>query len=288
MLLFTSTTNLLSEDEGGAIEVPVTFRSDGSLIQGLFFTAKATEPSPTAILLQGFPGGEGDVFGLGHALSSAGINVFTFNWQGTWKSEGIILPEYSLRDVINALSFLKTAEMIQKFKIDTIQISIIGYSYGGGFAVLGSLHDPNVKKVATIAGGDLSVIANMIEQSEDFRKAHQAMMDECMSDPVVARGLGGKATHEIMIEHRDEYNLIKHAKELSEKDILMIGGWKDQAIRIEDHILPLYRALQENNARKVKIRIFDCTHSFTEVRDELGDTIIAWLKTEEQSPLKEP
>lgn len=280
MILSLSTANLFSKGANTTTPIPTTFISDGARIQGIFFAAKATKPSPTAILLQGFPGGEGDVFGLGRALSSAGINALTFNWRGTWKSEGIILPESSLRDVINALSFLKTAEMIQKFKIDTTQISIIGYSYGGGFAVLGSLHDPNVKKVATIAGGDLSVTANMIEQSEDFRKAHQAMMDECMSDPAVARGLGGMASHERLLEQREEYNLVKHAKELSGKDILMIGGWQDQAIRIEDHILPLYRALQENKAGILKIRIFDCDHSFTDVRDELADAIIEWLKTE--------
>jgi len=281
MILFFSTTHVFSEGADATTPIPTTFISDGARIHGIFFTANATKPSPTVILLQGFPGGEGDVFGLGQALSSAGINALTFNWQGTYKSEGIFLPDASLRDVANAISFLKTPEMIQKFHIDTAKIVPIGYSYGGGFALLGSLHDPSIRKVATIAGGDLSVVANMIEQSEDFRKAHQVMMDECFSDPAVARGLGGKASHEWLLEHRDEYNLVKHAKELSEKDILMIGGWKDQEIRIEDHILQLYRVLQDNKASKLKITIFDCGHSFTDVRDELADTIIEWLKTEE-------
>lgn len=282
MILFLSVTSAFSEGAEGAIGIPITFVSDGSLIHGTFFHANVLNPSPTAILLQGFPGGGSDVFGLGQALSSAGINALTFNWQGTWKSEGTFMPDASLRDVTNAISFVKTSEVIEKFHVDTTKIVLIGTSYGGGFALLGSLHDPSITKVATIAGGDLSIVANMIEQSDDFRMSHRKMMDECFSDPAVARGLGGAESHKWLLENREEYDLVKRAKELSEKEILLIGGWQDQAIRIEDHLLPLFRALQENKAKKLKAMIFDCGHSFAGVRDQLADSIIGWLTTDRQ------
>jgi pimeloyl-ACP methyl ester carboxylesterase len=176
--------------------IPITFKSRGAKIKGRFFPTTGPGSCPTVILLHGFPRNEEDLFGLGQEMSEKGINVFTFNYSGTWESEGVFTPKTSLQDVESAISFLKSSEMVQKFKIDTTNISIIGYSYGGGFALLGSLTDPKVRKVVSIAGGDLSVLARMIEQNEEYRKFHEAFLDEYMSDSTVTRGLGGRTTHE--------------------------------------------------------------------------------------------
>jgi len=258
--------------------VPTTFISDVFKVKGLFFAANGIGPFPTVILLQGFPGGEGDLFGLGERMSAQGINAFAFNYRGTWESEGLWTPETSLGDVKSAISFLKSGKMIRSFSIDTSDISIVGYSYGGGLALLGSLGDPNVRRVVSIAGGDLNVVARLIEESEEYRKSHQAFLDECMADSTVARGLGGKASHKWLLRHRDDYDLVRHSKELASKAILLIGGWQDQAIPIEDHILPLYRALQKHGAKNLKIVAFDSNHLFENVKDELAELIITWIK----------
>ena len=36
----------------------------------------------------------------------------------------------------------------------------------------------------------------------------------------------------------DKYDLVKHAGNLSEKSLLIIGGWNDQASTLEGHVLP--------------------------------------------------
>lgn len=38
--------------------------------------------------LHGFPGSESDAFGIGDKLAQSGINSLTFNYSGTYKSEG--------------------------------------------------------------------------------------------------------------------------------------------------------------------------------------------------------
>jgi surfactin synthase thioesterase subunit len=76
----------------------------------------------------------------------------------------------------------------------------------------------------------------------------------------------------------DKYDLVKHAEALSNKDILIIGGWRDQENTVEHHILPLYRALQRHEAKQVQIEIFDTDHSFTNVSGQLADRIVSWLK----------
>jgi dienelactone hydrolase len=258
--------------------MPVAFTSDSSKLVGRFFPAKGAGPFPTVILLQGFLGGEGDIFGLGQRLCKGGINAFTFNYRGTWQSEGLWLPSTSLEDLKSAISFLKSPQIAESFSIDTAQLSIIGYSYGGGMALLGSLFDPAVRKVVSIAGGDLNVVAGLIEKNPEFKKEHQQFLDNCMADSSMVRGLGGKASHEWLLKNRNDYDIIKHAKELSDKSIFLIGGWRDQAIRVEDHILPLFRALQECGARNLKIEVFDTDHSFEGYRDLLGDYIVDWIK----------
>jgi surfactin synthase thioesterase subunit len=76
----------------------------------------------------------------------------------------------------------------------------------------------------------------------------------------------------------DKYDLVKHAEALSNKDILIIGGWRDQENTVEHHILPLFRALQRHEAKEVQIEIFDADHSFTNVRSQLAGRIVSWLK----------
>ena len=258
--------------------IPIEFRSNGFKISGMFFPSKGQGPFPTVILLHGYPGGEGDLFGLGKRLNQNSINAFTFNYRGTWKSEGIYLPKTSLEDVVESIQFIKSQQMVDRFAIDTSNISIVGYSYGGGFALLGSISDTSVKKVVSIAGGDLSIIARMIEQDDEFRKNHQAFLDRFMSDSTISRGLGGKASHEWLLKYKNDYNLLIHSKELSQKSILFLGGWRDKAILLEDHILPLYRSLQEYNSSTIKIEVFDSDHSFKNVREEIADLIVSWIK----------
>jgi hypothetical protein len=72
--------------------------------------------------------------------------------------------------------------------------------------------------------------------------------------------------------------LVKHAEALSYKDVLIIGGWRDQESTVEHHILPIYRALQRHGAKQVQIEIFDADHSLANLRSQLADRIVSWLK----------
>lgn len=260
--------------------VSLNFQSNGFRISGLFFPTHGIGPFPTVILLHGYPGGEGDLFGLGRKMTEHSINAYVFNYRGTWRSEGIYLPSTSLEDVEEAIRFLKSPDVASKFLIDTANISLIGYSYGGGFAFLGSISDSSIRKVASIAGGDLSVIAKMIENSADFRKFHQAYLDRFMSDSTISRGYGGKVSHDLLLKHQDEYSLVRYSEFIAQKSVFLIGGWQDQSIQLEKHILPLYRALQRNDAKNLKIHVFDTDHSFKNVRDELSDLLINWVKSD--------
>ena len=73
--------------------ISFTFKSGSSNVYGRFFKTSSNQPVPTIIMLQGFPGREDDLFGLGNVLRKEGFNSITFNYRGSWKSEGIFSPE---------------------------------------------------------------------------------------------------------------------------------------------------------------------------------------------------
>jgi dipeptidyl aminopeptidase/acylaminoacyl peptidase len=231
---------------------------------------------PTVILCHGFPGNDGDVFGLGERLTEEGFNAFAFNYRGSWGSGGQFTNPNCLEDVVSAIRYVKSDFAIEGFSVDPSRIALIGYSFGGGMALLGSLSDASVGRVVDIAGGNLGEVRRMMKQSDEFRRAIEKSIEEGASNP------GFRANPKEMITellaNLDKYDLVKHADGLSSKDILIIGGWRDQEADIEHHILPLIRALQRHGAKQVQIEIFDSDHSFTNVRSQLADRIVSWLK----------
>ena len=257
--------------------IPVVFESNDANIRGLFYKASGVGPLPTVTLCHGFPGNNSDVLGLGERLVKEGFNALGFNYRGTWGSEELLTNANSLEDVISAIRYVKSSFAVREYGVDPSSITVIGYSFGGGMALLGSLNDPAVRRVVYIAGGNLSEVGRMMQQSDEFRLTILKAVDQGISDS----GFSSPPAEELFAEvfaDMDKYDLVKHAEALSHKDILIIGGWHDQENTIEHHILPLFRALQKHGAKQVQIEIFDADHSFTNVKSQLADRIVSWLK----------
>jgi hypothetical protein len=75
------------------------------------------------------------------------------------------------------------------------------------------------------------------------------------------------------------YDLKKCAPLLASKDILLIGGWDDKQTTMEVFILPLYRALQNEDAKSIRLVAFQDDHFFKDSRLLLAETVIDWLKS---------
>jgi len=256
--------------------VPLTFESKGANIHAILYRAPGVRPLPTVILCHGFPGNDGDVFGLGERLAEEGFNALAFNYRGSWGSGGVFKDTNSLEDVVSAIRYVKSSFVVKEFNVDPSRIALIGYSYGGGMALLGSLSDASVKRVVNLAGGNLGEAGRMMRQSDEFRRAIEKSIEEGASSAGLR--VNPKEIIAELLADLDKYDLVKHADGLSSKDILIIGGWRDQEADIEHHILPLFRALQRHGANQVRIEIFDSDHSFTNVRNQLADRIVSWLR----------
>ena len=81
-----------------------------------------------------------------------------------------------------------------------------------------------------------------------------------------------------IIELNPTYDLRYCAPLLAKKNILLIGGWEDVNVTIDDQLLPLYRAIKNEKNENVEFIVYHTNHSFSNVRDKLAEDIIKWLK----------
>lgn len=262
------------------IPTDITFQRESVTLHGKFYPANEVTNSPTLLILQGFPGGEYDVLGLGKRLSVSGINVMTFNYSGTHKSEGLLSFKNCQADIAAAMDFLRSPQHIERFKIDTSNIFLGGYSYGGGMAMTYAVQHPETDKVISVAGNDWG------EHFEDYVKipalktAIDGMVRNTESTGIV-RFEKGERPAELLADGTGKLQpalyIKRNAAKLSAKNILLIAGWDDEGVVLERYTLPIYRALQSENAKEVKIVAFQDDHSFRKSRTELASTIARWI-----------
>jgi uncharacterized protein len=257
--------------------VQITFDSEGSRVEGWFFPAKGPGPFPTAILLHGFPVEGQSPLDLGPALMRSGINALVFNYRGTGGSEGVYLPIASIADVHSALYYLKSRAVNRRFAVDLTRIALVGFSYGGGIALMSAFAEHQVQKVGSIAGAYLCGIARRTAYDDRYKEFFLNFLREEINTSGT-RSPGAEACISQILERFDGYDPVKNVKALVTKDILILGGWRDPYSTLEDHILPVFRALQSSGAEKLHIEILDSDHSFNTVRDDLSQIIIAWIK----------
>jgi len=280
LLVIHSYSDLIGQNTASN-PIEIHFTDNGNQTHGWFYKAIGNGPFSTVILLHGSIGRDGDIFNLGENLSKEGFNVMTFNYPGTWKSEGNKTDESALVSVQSAINFAKSEYSVQSFEVDTSDIVLLGYSYGGGMALLGSVFDSTIKKVITVALGDLSLTAEQLERNTSARNSFEQKVDGVLSNPSVARGTSGKEYVELLLKNRDKYNLKKYSEELAQKKLLFLVGWLDNFKKIENDVIPLYRELQSKGATNIDIVSFKTDHRFLNVQTELTDTIINWLRKKE-------
>jgi len=255
---------------------PVDLISNGNKLYAQIYLSNSNNYSPTLIMMHGFPGGQGDPLGLGESLSAKGINVLVFNYQGTWSSEGSFSFESSLEDAGNAIKFLKKENNIEDFNIDTSNIVLGGYSYGGAMALIAAIYNPEILRVISVAGPDESVFGRKIIADQNFGNVFKQMLQDSFYPDGPIKG-DFEAQMNFWLSNLKRYDLVLNADSLESRGILLIGGWYDMDVMVEEHLIPFYRRLQQLNTKNLDIITFNTDHSFNKVREELSEEIFRWI-----------
>jgi pimeloyl-ACP methyl ester carboxylesterase len=145
----------LIPDAAGAVQVdaqypavtrPVAIPSGTARMNGVLFLAQGLGPHPNAVILHGFPGSTKNE-DLAYAIRRAGWNVLTFQYRGSWGSEGEFSYSGALDDVSAAIAFLEGPNGPGGRGL-SYQVVLIGHSFGGWAALMTAASHSKVRAVA--------------------------------------------------------------------------------------------------------------------------------------------
>jgi len=136
--------------------------------------------------------------------------------------------------------------------------------------------DTSVRRVISIAGNDFGEFVRELQRSAAFAEGFRRMLWSTREPAGPAR-FDVEAGLKEFVDRQDVYGLRENAANLADRSILLIGGWEDEQITIEQFILPLYRALRGAGAAKVTFLVYHTDHDFSNVRQRLASDIAGWL-----------
>ena len=259
----------------------IKIERNGITLDGKIFPVDGQGPFPTVLLLHGFPGNESDVLGIGKKLQDAGIVSLTFNYSGTYRSEGEYSMEKTPLDIEAAFKFLVSPSSINTYKLDTTNITLGGYSYGGGMSLTYATRKPEIKKIFSIAGTDHGEFFRQYFGNEEFASFIDGMFEQLKAPNGPVKFETGKmpkdTTPELIAQADSTIDLRKSVPLLLDRQILLIAGIDDPVVTMESHMLPLYRTFQAQKA-SIKFVTVQDDHSFQRSRDVIAKTLINWIK----------
>ena len=263
-----------------SLPLSIDLLSNGNILKAQVYPANNGILSPAVILLHGFPGNNNSPFGLAETLQKSGITILVFNYQGTFDSEGLFNFDNCQNDIGVALSFLKQEGNIERFSIDTSRIVICGYSLGGAMALTTATHNTEIRNIISIAGGnDQAIYLNKMSLYPAYRAGFEQRIVSTYTPkgPIKGDSMYIHDYFDTIIPEADSYDLLKNAEKLKELKVLFLVGWQDNEIPMEEYILPIYRKLKSQNPEIVYIKAFNTDHTFSNVRDELANSIAEWV-----------
>jgi uncharacterized protein len=277
--IFISGNSLLLFSQSNPVNIDL--RNNGIKLDAKLYLVNEVSSSPALILLHGFPGNANSPYGLAEKIIKNGINVLVFNYEGSFKSEGIFSWENCMADAGAAVSFLKQKATIDKFQIDTSRIYVCGCSLGAAFALSAAVHNSEIRKlIAVVGGNDLSIYLQKIKRDPAFRTVFEKRIASAgiPNGPIKGDSAYFHNYFDHIISNYEYFDLIINAEKLKNKEIFFITGWLDTTVPMEEFIIPTYRHLKNIYPESVSIKAFESDHTFTNKREELATAISEWIK----------
>jgi uncharacterized protein len=250
----------------------VLFESHGVKLNGVMYVPPGADPHPTILLLHGFPGHENNV-DLAQIFRRAGYTVMVFHYRGAWGSEGDFTFSHVLEDTESALHFLRDSQTIQHFNIDPENIIVVGHSMGG-WAALHMAGKGLVNRVASIAGVNIGVWGETVDDSDE---AKRYSMDYFEANLSPLSGATAEALVNELVQYMDDFDTMRLANTLSQLDVLLVAGERDDGVPVSLHHTPLVYMLERKNAENLTHIVLDADHVFSNKRLTLARTLLDWL-----------
>jgi len=226
------------------------------------------QPTQSVVLVPGWGGGPHDVLGLAEFLSSRGVPVVVLTPRGWHAAGGASTFANALDDIGSAVKWARS-----KFENDVV---LGGHSWGGGMALAYAARDTSIQRTFSIAGTDHGQFIRQYQADPTFA----AMVDQILTEtsaPVGPIRFDVEYGLQEMANGQSIYGLVENADRLAGRSILLIGGWEDMNVTVDETLLPLYRALGAAGAAGVTFHVYHDNHAFLDVRPQLQHAILEWM-----------
>lgn len=222
-----------------------SFRSGGIEIPAFLQRSDDVAPRAVVINVHGNPGGKIRAeSSLATLLEKQGIATFWFNYRGIWGNLGTYSVSNGVGDARAAIEFLKSTEAKQRFGLGDSPIILHGYSMGSAIAVLGAAGNDSVAGVVAVAPCDHGYFGR---ERVDPQSRIKQFLDEAAEGLFGPNGPvpgGGPAFMGDLVANHQSYGFPRNASSLQKTALLFFPALDDETCPIEDHFLPLYRALR--------------------------------------------
>jgi len=254
--------SFISEDEqpdslspAGIIELQIP--SSGSNIYGFCYTANGKRLHPTVIFAHGMPGNERNL-DLAQNLRRAGYNVVYFDYRGSWGSEGKYTYSNSIKDVNAVVDFVTDSVNVERMKIDTNRVALIGHSLGAGIALIEGIRNERVKAIAGISVMNPYTLLQGKEAQSNVigLEEYIATLGMLNTDPETY-------LKDLML-HLNEYDIES-----------LVNSTRKPLLVIDEHQKNDY--LERIDKKSLTYRVWDTDHAFTNRRNALSTELRTWL-----------
>lgn len=136
--------------------------------------------------------------------------------------------------------------------------------------------EADVLRIISIAGNDLGWLIRKMQADSQYSEAMCQMLRSTRAPDGPVR-FDLEAGLRELAEHQDIFGLRENSSRLADRAILLVGGWDDSQVTVEDVLLPLYRSLKGAGAVDVTFFAYQDDHAFQKVREKLANDIEDWL-----------
>ena len=250
--------------------LPQAIPSGGVNLNAILYTAAASGPHPTMLLLHGLPGNEQNI-DLAQAVRRLGWNVLTFHYRGSWGGPGTFSFEHCLEDAAAALDWIADRAEDAALKLDPRRTVVAGHSMGGFVAAQLLAERPEIQGGVMISGVDLARSFGTDDQGRAV-----TLVDENVGTDAGLHILAGTSPQALAEEARsnaDRWRLTNYATRLADRPLLMVTSDDGFALGSD----ALADAIQGLSSAQLARHHFAADHSYSDCRIGLQTAVLLWL-----------
>lgn len=195
-----------------------------------------------------------------------------FHYSGSWGSDGDYSLTHNLEDANTVLDYLLADNA---HGIDKERIYAIGHSLGGFVCGQLTAHRPQIRGGVLLMPCDIGQLPVIETSNPAAGETIRAVLEDSAK---WLNGTSGAALYQEAKANAQAFRLENAAAALAQKPLLCIAGTLDVYTPLEQHCMPLARAMEQEGSNSFHLISYPTDHFFADYRISVAEAVIAFLR----------